>query len=260
MPRNSSGAYSLPNGTLVSTGDTVQVSQHNPAMQDIEQALSGSLDRDGSGGMRANLVMGDNKITGLSPGTASTDAATVGQLQSGGGVPLGAVIDFWGSVPPEGFLFAYGQALSRTTYADLFAVIGTSAGVGDGATTFNLPDYRAVTSVGKANMGGSLKSLLSDFASSTLGAIFGAQSITLTSAQMPAHTHTVTDPGHAHAYTRPSGSGTAGGTGEFINNDSDSVLTGVSTTGITIASAGSGGAHANVQPSIVCNKIIKVTN
>lgn len=268
MPRDSTGTYSLPTGTLVNTGDTVQVSQHNPAMQDIAQALTGSLDRDGSSAMRAELPMGGNKITGLADGTNPTDAATVGQLQTGAGVPVGAVIDYWGSTAPSGFMFAYGQAISRTTYAELFAVMGTSAGAGDGTTTFNLPDYRAVTSVGKANMGGTLRSLLSDFAASTLGSVFGAQSIALTSSQMPVHTHTVsgsTNSAGAHSHSvNAGGNATAGGTGELFSGvdggTTGSAGTHSHTISVSADNAGGGASHPNVQPSIVCNKIIRVSN
>src|SRR5258708_8105207 len=58
-------------------------------------------------------------------------------------MPIGAGCDYWGSTVPNGsFKFADGSALSRTTYAALFAIIGTTFGAGDGSTTFNLPDKR----------------------------------------------------------------------------------------------------------------------
>jgi microcystin-dependent protein len=56
--------------------------------------------------------------------------------------PLGTINAFGGSTAPEGWLLCQGQAISRTTYADLFAVIGTAFGAGDGSTTFNVPDLR----------------------------------------------------------------------------------------------------------------------
>ncbi len=56
--------------------------------------------------------------------------------------PIGAIQAFGGSVAPSGWFLCQGQALSRTDYAELFAVIGTSFGSGDGSTTFNLPDLR----------------------------------------------------------------------------------------------------------------------
>ena len=55
--------------------------------------------------------------------------------------PLGVILPFGGSVAPKGFLICDGSAVSRTTYADLFAVIGTKFGSGDGSTTFNLPTH-----------------------------------------------------------------------------------------------------------------------
>ena len=57
-------------------------------------------------------------------------------------IPTGVILTFGGSTVPEGFLLCNGAAISRTTYAKLFAAIGTLYGAGDGATTFNLPDMR----------------------------------------------------------------------------------------------------------------------
>ena len=62
-------------------------------------------------------------------------------------VPIGTGFDFYGTTAPENYMFADGSAISRTTYAALFAVIGTTYGVGDGSTTFNLPDKRERVSV-----------------------------------------------------------------------------------------------------------------
>lgn len=59
-----------------------------------------------------------------------------------GSTPTGTVLPYAGTTAPSGYLLANGAAVSRTTYASLFAVIGTSFGAGDGTTTFNLPDLR----------------------------------------------------------------------------------------------------------------------
>jgi microcystin-dependent protein len=56
--------------------------------------------------------------------------------------PAGSILAFGGTVAPTGYLLCDGSAVSRTTYADLFAVIGTAFGSGNGSTTFNLPDFR----------------------------------------------------------------------------------------------------------------------
>lgn len=55
-------------------------------------------------------------------------------------VPTGVILSFGGSTAPSGFVLCDGSAISRTEYAELFAVIGTTYGVGDGSTTFNVPD------------------------------------------------------------------------------------------------------------------------
>jgi microcystin-dependent protein len=62
--------------------------------------------------------------------------------------PLGTINAFGGSTAPEGWLLCQGQAISRTDYSALFAVIGTAFGAGDGSTTFNVPDFREVVPVG----------------------------------------------------------------------------------------------------------------
>lgn len=64
------------------------------------------------------------------------------------GVPIGTIIMYAKATAPTNYLICDGAAVSRTTYATLFAVIGTVYGVGDNSTTFNLPDYRAVTPKG----------------------------------------------------------------------------------------------------------------
>lgn len=57
-------------------------------------------------------------------------------------IPVGAGMDYYGTIAPENWLFADGRALSRTEYSELFSIIGTTYGAGDGSTTFNLPDKR----------------------------------------------------------------------------------------------------------------------
>lgn len=67
-------------------------------------------------------------------------------------VPRGVVFPFGGSVAPDGFLICDGSAISRTTYKDLFAVIGTTYGAGDGSTTFKLPNYSNARMVTSSNV------------------------------------------------------------------------------------------------------------
>lgn len=94
-----------------------------------------------NGGSPVNFSAG-TKLVGISP-MAPFDSATKLEWQSIiGSVPAGTVIQHAASSAPFGYLKANGAAVSRTTYAALFAAIGTTFGVGDGATTFNVPDLR----------------------------------------------------------------------------------------------------------------------
>jgi len=160
--------------------------------------------------------------------------------------PTGTVLPFAGTsaTVPSGWLFPGGQAVSRTTYAALFAVLGTLYGAGDGSTTFNLPDLRGRAVAGKDDLGsgtsaGRLTTAGAGIDGDTLGAAGGAQTHTLTLAQMPAHTHTV---GHG-----TNTGGTVQAQAGSWNND----------TTTTTSSAGSGNAHNNTQPTLILNYIIK---
>lgn len=269
MPRDSQGNHSLPTGTLVADGETVSPSQHNPPMQDISQALTGSLDRDGRGGMRAAFNGGGFRATNIAAGVQPNDAVIVSQLMAGAGVPAGCVADFAGVTAPTGWLVCAGQALSRSDYPDLFAVVGTAYGAPSGAT-FNLPDCRGRVTAGRDIDSGGFAGRLTTPNSQTLGATGGAQTITLTSAQMPTHTHAVTgttNSAGAHTHGFPGSNGTAfdttttrfglGNDGAlFTNSNGDHSHT----IDVTAANAGNSEAHPNVQPTIIFTKIIKASN
>ncbi len=269
MPDNSVGVYSLPPSYKVSNGDTTDENQHNPPFEDLAQAMSNRLHRDGRTSWTGNQNANGNKITGLAAGTASTDAATVGQ-----GVPIGAMMDFPGATAPSGWLLCAGQAISRSTYSALFAVIGTTYGAGDGSTTFNVPDLRGRVAAGKDDMGGSAANRLTTAGGGVdgvaLGASGGAQNVTLTQAQIPAHTHSAgtlaTSSAGAHSHTLP-GAGSNSSTGAVAGSVPQTPLISTSTDGAhthtitgSTGSIGSGNAHPNVQPTLVLNKIIKATH
>ena len=178
------------------------------------------------------------------------------------GIPAGAMFDYGGVVAPDGFLLCYGQAVSRSVYASLYANIGTNFGVGDGSSTFNLPDFRGRVAVGRDNMGaggdgtgtaaGRITNGVAGFVGTQMGASGGNQS-------MPAHTHGVTDNGHTHGLRL----GATGGnlaSSIYTNIPSNNNVTGQtesSQTGIAINSAGAGNS-GNVQPSLIATKIIKI--
>lgn len=181
-------------------------------------------------------------------------------------IPIAGGIDFWGTTTPNSaFAFPAGQAISRTTYSALFAIMGTTHGVGDGSTTFNLPDKTGRVSAMKETVADGSRRLNTTYFgdSTTLGTGGGSQSHTLTSAQMPVHSHTLTDPGHTHAAVSGGGFNTSAAGNDWTQslaaNNATRVSTAVSaTTGITMANAGSGDAHNNVQPTIICNYIIRI--
>lgn len=177
-------------------------------------------------------------------------------------VPLAAGLDYWGSTTPNStFAFPVGQEISRTIYASLFAIMGTTYGPGNGSTTFNLPDKSGRVSAMRESSASRLTPSHFGGTSTSLGATGGLESHALTVAQLASHTHsnTLTDPGHTH-------SGATGGANvAVISNAGATVMQpggaiGSSSTGITInnASSGSGSSHNNVQPTIICNYIIRI--
>jgi microcystin-dependent protein len=120
------------------------------------------------------------------------------------GIPLGGMMPYIGSSAPNtAFAIPIGQAISRTTYATLFSLVGTIYGAGDGSTTFNVPDLRGRAVFG-LDSGGSNRITVAggNFDGTVLGNAGGAQNQTLTAAQIPAHTHSGTtgndSPDHTH--------------------------------------------------------------
>lgn len=168
-------------------------------------------------------------------------------------VPLGTVSGFAGSTAPSGWQLCYGQAISRTQYAGLFAVTSTTYGVGDGSTTFNVPDLRGRVVAGLDDMGGTDAGRLST--ANTLGTTTGTETITLTTAEMPSHTHTQNAHTHSQAYSNADGYTYGGGSLNNVVNNPTSTTTGATTA--TNQNTGGGGAHNNMQPTMTINYIIK---
>lgn len=200
--------------------------------------------------------------TGGAPGVIST-------------VPTGTLGEFAAGTAPNGWLACDGSPVSRSTYSNLFAVIGTTWGVGDGTTTFNLPDLTNSFTRGSGT--------------EAVGGTGGAASVALTTAQLPAHNHGVGDPGHTHVVTDPThthavtdpghhhtalvasstntagtapGTAAAGNTGTAttgltVNAASTGVTNQSATTGVTTTNTGSGSAVPTVPPYAVVLKMIK---
>ncbi len=141
--------------------------------------------------------------------------------------PIGVIHEYAGSEAPTGYLLCQGQEISRTTYADLFQVIGTTYGSGDGSTTFHIPDMRGRVVVG-------LNSSDTDF--NALGKQGGSKTHTLSVDEMPSHTHTQ----NAHKHTASGSSGEAGAHGHSASSNS----TGAHTHTVS-GTATSGGSHAH---------------
>lgn len=228
--------------------------------------------------------------------TTDGTSTSWGAVSSGTTVPSGSLQMFAGAVTqsasagavttnaPTGWLLANGDIVSRSTYSALFTAIGTTYGVGDGSTTFALPDMRSRVPVGVGTGSG--------LTARTLGGTVGTENETLSSSQIPAHSHPNTvgstaggsnsatggmsaNTVHAHnlnetvgrmALGYTTGSGYAGG---VVGNQPQSGATLYAancssidhTHALYITNAnntGGGGSHNNMQPSIGLNFIIKI--
>ena len=178
---------------------------------------------------------------------------------------------------PSGWLVCDGSAVSRSTYSNLFAILGITWGAGDGNTTFNLPDLRFRTMVGVDN-------------SHAPGVTGGASSATLNVGNLPSHNHGITDPGHVHSVVDPSHSHTitdpthahasvvaasnvtagAAAGGVVVGNTANAatgitatnvaptgISLGTAVTGITTNTTGSGGSFSTMPPFGVVTLMIK---
>ncbi len=296
-----SGTVPVANGGTGATTLTqygVLVGEGSGAVQATGAGASGNLlVGQGSANPTWNALSGDATITsggaltvtGLRGVAVAATSPSNGQLltySSGStswapaaapsSVPTGLISPYGGSSAPSGWLNCDGSAVSRATYSALFTAIGTTYGAGDGSTTFNLPDLRGRASVGIGQGSG--------LTNRAIGASGGEESHTLSSGEMPAHSHTVTvsDSGHSHGVSDPGHAhtgilGYATGDGDNliwnpgaprIWNTSFGYATATNTTGISVnsaatgitastASVGSGGSHNNMQPFLALNYIIK---
>ena len=301
MPRNGSGTYSLPQPPFVA-GTVISSSAVNSDLSDIASALTGSLPRDGQAGMTGVLKLPDGSTTvpslsftndlktgfsrnvvnnvsqlgvsiaGANIGnftSAGWEGPVTGALSGNGSVPVGTILDYAGSSAPKYWYLCYGQAVSRTTYSALFAIIGTTYGSGDGSTTFNLPDLRGTAIFGVDNMGGSASGRLTSayFGSdpTLIGDRGGDQSYTQLRSDLPNVAPTATFSGTTQTWNlnqqtgTPASVGVAGGSGNGIDGTELPSVTVTPSGTVTVQSLNGGVTQTSmktVPPALVMNKII----
>lgn len=158
---------------------------------------------------------------------------------------MGEIRVFAGTFAPQNWALCNGQSLAISQNDALYALLGTTYG-GDGVNTFNLPDARGRLPVGQGNGPG--------LTSRVLGQVYGTETVTLTSATMPAHSHAVQVSNTAATLTTPSGQMIgmaphyiAPGT---IANRTDSLLASA------VSSVGGGQPHDNMMPFLCLNFIL----
>ena len=194
------------------------------------------------------------------------------------GTATGTILPWSTGSAPSGFLECAGAAVSRTTYATLFGVIGTTYGVGDGSSTFNLPDLqnnvavgkspgKALASTGGANTVTSTGNVPGNVPGNISGNIGGnVANATLSTPQLAAHTHTVGPAGSPQnqggstgmrTETTPSGSVTTSSTGSGGGHDHNLSATFSGTLSATLSANFSGDATSVLQPYLTLMYVIK---
>jgi microcystin-dependent protein len=178
---------------------------------------------------------------------------------------IGEIIEYGGDDTPALYLEANGAAVSRTTFKLLFARYAERYGAGDGSTTFNLPDRRDRVAIGTSPGG-----LSGRPTARTIAATGGEEAHVLTEAELAAHVHPITDPGHGHQLD-PSGASAlissvvsrstvnAGG-GTYGHGTTDlqsitSTMDGI-TNIVATDSAGGDDAHNTMQPFLVSRFLV----
>lgn len=208
----------------------------NKMQQNIETAIEekSSLPTGGTTGQvlaKASDVDGDVEWVEQSGGNA-----TVGDT-----LPVGSVVEWYSDTIPEDWLLCNGQAVSRTDYADLFSILGTKYGTGNGSTTFNLPNLQGRVPVGKDS---------NDTEFNTLGKTGGEKAHTLTVAEMARHNHDFID--NNSGITKTIAAMKNGGSNELSQTSGSKHY-----DYFYVNYTGESKPHNNLQPFTVCNFIIK---
>jgi microcystin-dependent protein/6-phosphogluconolactonase (cycloisomerase 2 family) len=253
-------------GTITGTGTIgINAASANTASYVVQRDASGNFS---AGTITASLTGTASTATNLAGGgagqvpyqsasgtTAMLSAGTSGQVLTSSGtsaptwsnvMPSGTIMQYAGATAPTGYLICDGSAVSRTTYATLFAVTSTTYGVGNGSTTFNLPNLQSRLPIGAGTGSG--------LTLRTRGTTYGTETFTLASGNIPQLTsgNMSANASHSHTQLRPSyvyvgsggGAGNAAGT---IIQTSDNV------SGPQIQSQSTEHTHSvgNITPSAV---------
>lgn len=157
---------------------------------------------------------------------------------SGDTLPIGAMVPYGSDIIPDNWLLCDGREISRTDYSELFAVLGTSHGVGDGSTTFNIPGAGDYTIVGKSS---------TDTNINAIGKKYGSKSLQKHYHSIISSTGKPVITGISGTYTNPAQFDYVG-----LNNG----ITGGTDNRVTIGYSGEGNS-GNMQPSLAENYIIK---
>lgn len=162
-------------------------------------------------------------------------------------MPTGTVMAYAGATAPAGWLMCNNLPVSRTTYAALFALIGTTYGSGNGSTTFNLPDLRGRVIAGVDSMGGAASAGRIGGMTDGLGRTGGTARVELSVNEMPSHTHTQESTTAYDISTATWGANIVSGSAYKI----------ATKTAPQTGSAGGGAGHENMQHTMLLNWIIK---